>query len=120
MNRKLNAPFSRQIFDTKMLNPHSKTLHCIVEECVLRSPKGDRELLVLLRRVVDGSRADYGSIQLYKKGGGRYLDECMAPTRWFGDLTAEECQSYVDRKVKEWKIEEPSKDLESELDQFIG
>ena len=119
--RKLTAPFKYQDFSTKMLNPKTNTVHAIVEECWLVNPENDRKLLVLLRRVQDGSRPDYGSIQLSKKGGGRYLEDCWMDTKWMGDLTAEECQAYVDRKVKEWKIEAPSEDLDyDELDQYIG
>jgi hypothetical protein len=102
-----------------MLNPHTETLHAIVEECYMVNPEDNRALLVLLRRVQDGSRPDYGSIQLYKKGGGRYLEDCWMDTKWMGDLTAEECQAYVDRKVKEWGCEAPNDSFE-ELDQTIG
>lgn len=117
--QKLNAPFKYQGFDTKMLNPKTETVHAIVEECWLFNPENDRKLLVLLRRVQDGSRPDYGSIQLSKKGGGRYLEDCWMDTKFMSNLTAEECQAYVDRKVKEWGCEAPNNSFE-ELDQFIG
>lgn len=102
---KLTAPFNRQNFNTHMLNPDG-TRHCTVEECVLTSPAGDRQLLVLLRRVEDGSRADYGSIQLSKLGEESYYGyREWKDTKWMGDLTADECQAYVDRKVKEWQLD---------------